>query len=96
MATNVPFTDDRLGKRQALETAAETGSDAGGGEVGVGVGIYLRQREGEEEWDCMNERAGITKSRRNAGGGKPKGETNKKCTVPHFACAGRHPAQCLQ
>lgn len=43
----------------------------GGGE------IYLRQREGEEEWDCMNERAGITKSRRNAGGGKPEGETKR-------------------
>lgn len=38
MATNVPFTDDRPGKRQALESAAETGSDAGSGEVVVVVG----------------------------------------------------------
>lgn len=77
MATNVPFTDDGLCERQASESAAETGSDAGGGEAeGEVGGVYLRQREGEE-WDCMNERAGITKSRRNAGGGKPEGETKR-------------------
>lgn len=47
MATNVPFTDDRPGKRQALESAAETGSDAGGGEADVGGGdryIYGSER----------------------------------------------------
>lgn len=44
----------------------------------------------------MNERAGITKSRRNAGGRrKTRGGNKEKRTVPHSACAGRHPAQCL-